>query len=60
MQSMRNSENSSRERPAINLKLKLGGVGMRTEGDEIDRKPLGRSVKALNKNTTPESQSKKK
>jgi hypothetical protein len=28
--SMRNSEHSSRERPVINLKLKLGPVGLRT------------------------------
>lgn len=58
--SLRHSENSSRERPVINLKLKLGPVGLRTEGDEVDRKPIGRSVKALNKHTTPDNLSKKK
>lgn len=57
---MRHSENSSRERPVINLKLKLGGVALRTEGDEVERKPMGRSVKALNKHGTPSSLSKQK
>ena len=59
-ESLRNSEHSSREKPIINLKLKLGGVGMRTESDEVEKKPIGRSVKALNKHGTPDSLSKKK
>ena len=34
--------------------------GFRTEGDEDNRKRVVRSVKALNKNATPDSHSKKK
>lgn len=55
---MRNSEHSSRERPIINLKLKFGGIGLKTEGDQIEKRPLGKSVKALNKNGTPLSKKK--
>lgn len=33
---------------------------MRTEGDEVEKKPVGRSVKALGKHGTPDSLSKKK